>query len=264
MIFKTPTKFFFAICSILLSCLLAPGAAIADSQVKSIAADIPMEQRMEALHQVSKKDCPLEYEYAIPGVYYYCVGTRYLANAKNDSARSMLEIAASWGSKPAAFVLGVAYYKGDVQPLDRARGLAWLRIAAERQNPGYTAILKSAWDQATPQERQHGNALWKELLPTYGDQRAGRRAERRYRNERNRIMTSANGATICMGIVGTGPHDARNPDQAAGHDKQGVDCEARQVVFVIRDMDNHANHLLNGWAGHVTVGPLQQARSPSK
>lgn len=264
MIFTTPVKFLSAIATTLLIGLFAPVAAAAPPQVKSIAADIPMEQRMEALHEVGNKSCPIEFEYSIPGVYYYCVGTRYMANGDNDRARAMLEIAASWGSKPAAFTLGVAYYNGDVQPLDHVRGLAWLAIAAERQNAAYAAVFKSAWNKATPQERQRGNSLWQEMLPTYGDQRAGRRAERRYRNERSRIMTSADGATICMGITDTGSHEKRDPDQAAGHDKQSVDCEARQVVFVVREMDAKVEHLLSGWTGHVTVGVLQQAPAPSK
>lgn len=270
--FNTPIKFLSAIGTTLLVSLLAPAAATAQSQVKSIAAGIPMEQRMEALHQVSKKTCPQEYEYAIPGIYYYCVGTRDIAKGNNDRARSMLETAASWGSKPAAFTLGVAYYKGDVQPLDRARGLAWLGIAAERQNPAYVAVLKSAWDQATPQERERGNSLWKELLPKYADQRAGRRAERRFRNERNRIMSSSDGATICMGTGDTGQVGGREPGPADNPNRPGRgnkgellgSCDARPVVFVVREMDSYANHLLDGWTGHVTVGPLQQAPSPSK
>lgn len=261
MLFKTPVKFPSAIGTILLLGLFAPAAAAAQSPVKSIAADIPMAQRMQALHAVSKKTCPPEFEYAIPGVYYYCVGTRDIARGNNDRARSMLEVAASWGSKPAAFTLGVAYYKGDVQPLDRARGLAWLGIAAERGEPAYVAVLKSALAQATPQERARGNELWKELLPTYGDQTAGRRAERRYRNERNRIMTNSDGATICMNGGDTGHAGGREPGNRG---QQDMECDARPVYFVVRQMDRNADHLLNGWTGHVTVGPLKQAPSPSK
>lgn len=267
MIFRNALKFPSAIGTILLMALIAPSAVAAQSQVKSIAADIPIEQRTEALRNVSEQSCPESFEHAMPGVYYYCVGIRDIARGDNDRARSMLEIAASWGSKPAQFTLGVGYYKGDVQPLDRGRGLAWLGLAAERKNPGYSAIFKSAWDHATPQERVRGDTLWKELLPEYGDKRAGRRAELRYRGERDRMMANSIGARICMGMGNTGRHGGTrqspaDPSKARGASE--VQCVTQPVAVIVKKMDGYADTLLSGWNGHVTVGPLQQVSAPSK
>jgi hypothetical protein len=70
------------------------------------------------------------------------------------------------GSKPAEFLLGVGYYKGDLQPRDRARGLAWLGLASERKDPTYLAIFASAWKQATPQEQANAQQLWHSMVPT--------------------------------------------------------------------------------------------------
>lgn len=256
-------RFLCTLAAILVLDVCAPaGFATEATAVKSIAAGIPMEQRMEALHKLSQVSCPQGYEYAIPGIYYYCVGIRDIAKGNADRARSMLEIAASWGNKQAQFALGMSYYKGDVQALDRGRGLAWLGLAAERQNPTYVAIFKSAWGQATPEERARGSTLWKSLLPDYGDKRAARRAERRYRNERTRMMAnSVYGAVVCMAGTTTGRIDTPGNREM---NKSDIDCGAQPVEFVVHKMDAYADDLLDGWVGHVTVGPLQQAPAPSK
>ncbi len=278
--FQTPSKLLTAIGAML---LIGPpaqaAAATAQSQVKSMADGIPMEQRLEALRQLSDTYCSQEYEHAIPGIYYYCVGIRDIARGKTDRARTMLEIAASWGSKSAEFTLGVGYYKGDVQPLDRGRGLAWLGIAAERQNPGYAAVFKSAWDHATPEERARGNVLWQELLPTYGDKRAGRRAERRYRSERIRMLAnSVYGAVLCFSgrngqIASSGQGSGRVVADSQGRtqfvrnessaDGSDISC-GPPVEVAVHKMDHFADSLLDGWEGHVTVGPLQEGPGLSR
>lgn len=273
MTIKPAPRVFHALGALLLLGIFAPvGLAAAKPPAKSIAADIPMEQRVAALQQLSQESCPQGFEHAMPGIYYYCVGIRDIARGKTDRARSMLEIAASWGSKQAQFVLGMGYYKGDVQPLDRGRGLAWLGLAAERQTPVYVAIFNSAWEQATPQERERGNALWKGLQPEYGDKHAARRAERRYRGERARMMAnSAYGAQVCMAgssvrQIDTGKvgHISDNQFSNDSTEEPNLECGQQAVEFVVHKMDHYADGLLDGWVGHVTVGPLQQAQAPSK
>jgi hypothetical protein len=262
-IFNTSTRLVGTLGAMLAMAIFGlPGIGTATTATRSVAEDIPMAQRLEALHKLSEVSCPQGYEHALPGVYYYCVGIRDIARGKNARARSMLEIAASWGSKQAQFVLGMSYYKGDAQPLDRGRGLAWLGLAAERQNPTYAAIFNSAWNEATAAERARGNRLWHELLPKYGDKRAGRRAERRYRYERTRMLANAvYGAKACVADGTTGQIGSTNQGLGQRPDMQ---CGQQPVEFIVHKMDRYADHLLDGWTGHVTVGPAQQAPAPSK
>lgn len=265
--FNRPSRMLCVLGAIIAMGLFAPSVfTTAKAEVRSIAADIPMEQRLEALHQLSEVPCPAGYEHTIPGIYYYCVGIRDIAKGNGDRARSMLETAASWGSKQAQFALGMSYYKGDTQPLDRGRGLAWLGLAAERKNPTYVAILKSALDEATPLERARGDALYKELLPKYGDARAGRRAQRRYRHERTRMLANAvYGATVCSAGASAGQIASTNQASSVGRGpRPDIQCGAQPVEFFVHKMDRYADELLDGWEGHVTVGPLQQASAPTK
>ena len=214
-----------------------------------------------SIDDVSRTTCPTGIEHFLPGSYYYCVGVRDVARGENDQARSMLEIAAAWGSKPAEFLLGMGYYKGDIQPLDRARGLAWMGLAAERKDPAYTAIFASAWKHATAQEQASAQALWRSMRPVYGDERAARRAEARFRHERDALVSnSIYGATICIGGLTSG-----NIDPHVKASDSDTWCQTGQPVdLVAQTLDVYAERLFDGWSGHVSVGPMRAVSSPSK
>jgi|GEM_PF-397972 len=278
MIFNLSGRILVTFCAITILNISAPGAFAAQkSPVKSIGADIPIEQRMQALQKASEASCPQPLEHVLPGAYYECVGNRDLARGNTDRARGMLETAASWGSKRAQFILGIGYYKGDVQPLDRGLGLAWLYLAAERGKPAYVTIFNSAWRQASLQERERGNALWKSMLLKYDDKHAARRAQRRYNYERVRLTANAvYGARICFqgsdsmqvesGVVGADVGGELRRDGTEGSKKEGYNprCNSLPVEYAAKVMDHYADRLLDGWEGHVTVGPLQQASPPSR
>jgi hypothetical protein len=201
----------------------------------------------------------------LPGIYYYCVGARDLARGHDARGMSMLKIAAGWGSKPAQLTLGVAYYNGDAAPGNHALGLAWLGLAAERHDPRNTAIFKSAWDQATPRERQRAQVLWRQLLPRYADKYAAHRAELRYANTRmNLVRNAVYGSSVCVAGLTTSrvvsPH--LNPDDR--HDPENYGCGGAMSVNRVASMtDVYAGILFEGWHGHVSVGPLQQVAPES-
>lgn len=233
-------------------------------QQMQVAASMPAVRTItpdQSIDAVSRTECPTGIEHFLPGSYYYCVGARDVARGKNDQARAMLEIAAAWGSKPAEFLLGMGYYKGDTQPLDRGRGLAWMGLAAERKDPVYTAIFASAWKHATPQEQTRAQALWRSMLPVYGDERAAKRAEARFAHERDALMSHAvYGATICINGLTSGTifpgAKTNNPDSW---------CQSAQSVeLVAQTLDVYAGQLFDGWAGHVSVGPLKTVPAASK
>jgi hypothetical protein len=220
-----------------------------------------------SVDEVARLTCPQGIERFLPGTYYYCVGTRDVALGKNDQARSMLEIAAGWGNKSAEFLLGVGYYKGDLQPKDRARGLAWLGLASERRDPTYLAVFNSAWKQGTPREQAEAQRLWRAMLPTYGDRRAARRAAARFRHERDALLArrQTNGQQTCVAglTVGTIAPMAIIHEPLDQTNESACDGADMSATFVVKRLDAYANQLLDGWEGHVTVGNLEAVPAPS-
>jgi len=202
--------------------------------------------------------CPSPLERFLPGVYYYCVGARDLAGNREARGIDMLKTAAGWGSKPAQLTLGLAYYKGDVVAANRPLGLAWLGLAAERRDPYATGIFRSAWEKASPQERQQAQALWESMLPQYGDRRAAQRAELRYRRIRKELMRrAAYNEYVCMAGLTSDTIPPPTPDGPAS-------CPNWMPVSVAANlMDVYADNLFEGWSGHVTVGSLQQVAPPA-
>lgn len=213
------------------------------------------------LEEVSQSYCATGLERFLPGSYYYCVARRELAKGNQARSTAALMDAAKWGSKQAQFLLGIGYLKGDNAPQDRARGLAWLALAAERKDVVYLGVLKSAMAQASDEERTRADQLYRHLLGIYGDEVAAVRAERRYRRERDALMRGeAYGAQICIdGLNATRPPAARqdDPDQSF--------CPSRSPVWLVaRQVDERAAELFQGWMGHVTVGDLQKVSASGK
>lgn len=213
----------------------------------------PQKDRLQEAAQVQ---CPPGLERFLPGIYYYCVGARDLARHRDGRGREMLELAAAWGSKPAQLTLGIGYFKGDGAPMNRPLGLAWLGLAAERRDPAYVAIFKSAWDKASPEEQARADELWRAMRPKYGDDHAAHRAERRYRHERQELVRNeVYGSHICIaGLTVT---------QVVQTDSSGGCLGAVPVSLAARKVDVYADSLFEGWSGHVSVGQLQQV-APAK
>lgn len=210
-------------------------------------------------------DCPVGLEQVLPGVYYYCAGARNLALGHYASGLSLLEVAAAWGSKPAQFTLGVAYFNGDVAAKNRPLGLAWLGLAAERNDPSYQAIFQSAWHKATSAEQADGNRLWRAMRSKYGDAHAAVRARRHYLYLRGQMISGeAFGAHWCIGGL-TGTNMARaHGGGPRGRDSTEVGCTNETSGSVlVNQMDSYAASLFEGMEGHVTVGPLQQVPAPA-
>lgn len=213
------------------------------------------------LDEVGRSYCATGLERFLPGSYYYCVARRELAKGNQARSTTALIDAAKWGSKQAQFLLGIGYFKGDNAPLDRARGLAWLGLAAERKDVVYLAVLNSAMAQASDEEKARADQLYRQLLGVYGDAVAAVRAERRYRRERDTLMRGeAYGAEICIdGLNATRPPAARQDDPDQNF------CPSRTPVWMVaRQVDDRAAELFQGWVGHVTVGDPQKASAPGR
>jgi Sel1 repeat-containing protein len=126
----------------------------------------------------------------LPGLYYFHKGSEYSERGESESAMHAWELAAQWAVKEAQYNLGIAYFKGQGVPADRPRGLAWLALAAERKDAPFEESLAAAWDEASSEERDRANALWRELGKRYADAVALPRAEARFKNEMNQITGS--------------------------------------------------------------------------
>ena len=140
---------------------------------------------------------------ARPGETFFYKGAH--AELKGDTrfANDMFRIAASWAYKPAQYNLGVKYFKGEGVPQDKALGMAWLALAAERSEDEYFARARDlAYTQMTDEEFERANDLWREMRKTYGDATALKRARTRWiqvRNSRTGSHLGAGGAPVLVG-----------------------------------------------------------------
>lgn len=210
------------------------------------------------IEDLAKVYCPTGLERFLPGSYYYCVGVRDMAKGNQARSRRMLRIAAGWGNKSAQFLLGMGYYKGDVEPLDRPLGLAWMGLAVERRDPTYSALFNSAWQRATPQERAQAQTLWQTMLPTYGDARAARRAELRFKHERDALLARGTmGQQTCIVGLNVASIGAVFPEYKRNDNTSPCGGAELPVEILAAKLDVYAEQLFDGWAGHVTVGPLR-------
>ncbi len=75
------------------------------------------------------------------------------------------------------------------------------------------------------------------------------------------LSNAVYGARVCM--TGRAPGQIGSTNQGLGQ-RPEMQCGQQPVEFVVHQMDRYADHLLDGWTGHVTVGPAQQAPAPSK
>ncbi|WP_430391444.1 hypothetical protein [Dyella sp. 20L07] len=248
--------FFGAACTV--QAAYSPQATSATPAASSGRMDFKIDS---SLDEVSHSYCARGVERFLPGSYYYCVARRELAKGNQAKSMASLEQAARWGSKPAQFLLGVGYYKGDNAPLDRARGLAWMALAAERKDVVYMAVLKSALAQSSDEEKVWADQLYRDMLGTYGDDVAAKRAERRYQRERDALTRNeAYGAEIC--IEGLNAAHMEAAKESGGNNNF---CPSRQPVWqVAQQVDVYAAELFQGWAGHVTVGDLQKVSRQGK
>lgn len=115
-----------------------------------------------------------------PGVYYFDLGAQAFKKGDYRHAITMYKVAASWAYKPAEYNLAIMYFKGQGVPVDRARGAAWMVLAAERGNSLYVKARDLMVTALTKPEFQQTDEIWNQLKPTYGDEVALRRAKGRW------------------------------------------------------------------------------------
>jgi hypothetical protein len=137
--------------------------------------------------------CPTALEPILPGDYYACEARSAYGHEDYRKMADMLEEAAYWANKDAQYTLGLAYANGDIPeiPQDKALGLAWLALAAERKNNQYVLAYAQARVNASPAELRQAQTLWKKMRLKYGDNVAAKRAIERFNHNIQQIDDAA-------------------------------------------------------------------------
>jgi len=153
---------------------------------------------------------------ARPGEYYFLLAVH--AFRKNDFAFAiqMYEVAAAWAYKPAEYNLAIMYARGQGIPLDLPRGMAWMALAAERNEKRYVEAREAVYAEMTPEQFEQANVIWRQLKKTYGDEVALRRAKARWAQVKASMTGSRVGSVgnMTVGIPNANGGDASFPKPA--------------------------------------------------
>jgi len=211
---------------------------------------------------------------ARPGEYYFRLGASAFQHKDYSHAVKMYEVAASWAYKPAQFNLGVMYARGQGVPADLPRAMAWMALAAERNDKEYVDAKEIVYSTLSKEQFEQANAIWRELKKTYGDEIALARAKSRWAEVRNNATGSHVGANAGPVIVGSvAPHLAKLPPTTPAGGAGPVATEATQIFSggdrtdgsvaykQLRDSDNpYDPKFKRPEVGVATVEPLQPVK----
>ncbi|HTV84442.1 MAG TPA: hypothetical protein VME63_03510 [Dyella sp.] len=217
------------------------GTATAQQPASTSSTYVPSDKELAAAN------CIIGEERFLPGDYYYCLGGMTYGQHNYAQSNRFFTTAASWASKPAQYVLGVMALNGDHQPKNRALALAWLALAAERPDSRFKKPYEEVYTASSPAERSAADALLEKMRPVYGDATAAVRAQKRYADGMAVLNRLNNGGSLyCMEGMATLANANSDPSQCL------------PVQQMVKTVDRASVNVFEGWAGHVTVGDLQQ------
>ncbi len=169
----------------LFRCLLAAGVVLALRCPQALAVDLyGTPQGADSVLQSAR-----------PGEYYYNLGADAVRHKDYAHAVEMYAISASWAYKTSEYNLGVMYARGEGVAVDLPRALAWMALAAERNDKEYVQARDLIASMLDKNGIAQAEAILKELLPTYGDAVALNRAKTRWVEVRNGATGSHLGFT---------------------------------------------------------------------
>ena len=174
----------------------------------------------------------------LPGDYYFCRGADRQMAGQPTAALDYFERAAAWGHKKAQYLLGLMHFQGDGTQVDRPLGLAWLTLAAERDDRDIDAALAFARRHVSSAERAQAEQLLATMRLTYADAVTVERATTRYERETRALRRSQ-------------IYDPFSPIYIAGF---GVGSASS----MLRKMDQRAEVFFEGArGGDVAIGGLE-------
>ena len=175
-----------------------------------------------------------------PGKYFEYKAQFYLHKHDYRMALDMFELAGFWADKRAQYNAGIMYFNGIGVPVDKARGAAWLGIAAENHDDLSIATLQSAYAELSANEKQQAQNIWQDLDAKYGDAKAIPRALRNFGIETSNVTGSHVGFVGNLQIAERGSDD---PNFLPASDYYRRQREQR-------------DELISTITGHVTVGAV--------
>lgn len=179
-----------------------------------------------------------------PGKYFEQKAQFYLKNKQYRAALEMFELSGFWADKVAQYNAGLMYYNGIGVPADKARGVAWLRVAAEGHEDLAERALQVAQSEVSAEDRARADAIFDELDQKYSDRYTLPRALAQYDQDAAMLTGSHLGHVI-------GPLSVQESGElpTTGEDfTHRVGAERDQLISKIR--------------GHVTVGSVRPLEVP--
>ncbi len=212
---------------------------------------------------------------ARPGEYYFLVAVH--AFRKNDFtfAIQMYEVAAAWAFKPAEYNLAIMYARGQGVPVDMPRGMAWMALAAERDEKRYVDAREVIFAELTKEQFEQANGIWRELKKTYGDEVALRRAKTRWAQVKASMTGSRVGSVgnLSVGMPNANMGDPSNQKKqttganvhtsagTAGEITGGNGVDGSIAYRQLRESDNPYDPKFRpGAIGTATVGEPTQVK----
>lgn len=182
-----------------------------------------------------------------PGKYFEYKAQFYLHKHDYNAALEMFELSGFWADKRSQYNAGLMYFSGIGVPMDKARGAAWLGIAAENRDDLSVAMLQKAYAMLTPEEKQQADRIWNELNPKYGDAASITRALKNFGMETHEVTGSHVGFVGNLQIAELGSDD---PSLLPGSEYYRRQRDSRDA-------------LISEITGHVTVGAVTTLPEPS-
>jgi len=162
---------------------------------------------------------------ARPGEYYFLRGADAFRKHDYVFALQMYQVAASWAFKPAEYNIAVMYSRGQGVPIDLPRAMAWMALAAERDDKHYVDAREAVYAELSTEQFAQANEIWRELKKTYGDEVALRRAKARWAEVKNNMTGSkvGSGATpLLVGMPVPGSADPSGPKLYVHKEMEGT------------------------------------------
>jgi hypothetical protein len=138
---------------------------------------------------------------ARPGEYYFRLGAHAFRTKNYTFAIQMYQVSASWAYKPAEYNIAVMYARGQGVPADLPRAMAWIALAAERNEKHYVDAREAVYAEMSKEQFEQANEIWRGLKTTYGDEVALRRAKARWAEVRASMTGSRVGSAAGNLIV---------------------------------------------------------------
>jgi hypothetical protein len=210
-----------------------------------------------------------------PGVKFFAEGMAAYSQHDIRHAINRLELSAYWAYGPAAYNLGILYFKGEGGfSVDRPLGTAWMFIAAENGSLAYENARHLMVMRLDDAERTEALKDYQRLQKKYGHEVVMRRAKVQWNFAKSTKTGSRVGGEV--GNLKVGLHDGNGSYAApGGFGEAGALARRETTSFQVlngasedgsvayQQMQESSNpydlKFLKNRTGTATVGPLQRA-----